>query len=128
MFGKIQELPPLLLSSLFSPLFERLRDGSVLAVVFAVFGLACTSGNEASQEGGPPAADAAPIFDLCDAFTEVGATCPMASPVTCFQECEAGGCFCDETSSGPRWTCVTDRSCLPACAPIDDACAPDAPE
>jgi hypothetical protein len=97
-------------------------------VLASVFVLACNSGStDASTEGGP--SDAAPVFDLCDAFTEVGASCPAASSILCFPLCEAGGCSCELTSAGPRWACVTDLSCVAPCAPIDafeDACAPDA--
>jgi hypothetical protein len=70
------------------------------------------------------AVDAPAPIDLCDAFTGVGTSCPGASPLVCFPMCEAGGCFCRETPDGPQWACVTDRSCEPTCAPIDeDACA-----
>jgi hypothetical protein len=64
-------------------------------------------------------------FDLCDAFTTVGSSCPAASPLLCFPMCDAGGCSCRESPRGPEWACVTDVSCLPPCAPIDDGCAPD---
>ncbi len=88
-----------------------------------VFGLGCSStGNAPSEDAGVEDAGA-PLFDLCDAFTSVGSACPTASPVRCFPLCEAGGCYCGQTAEGPRWNCVTDVSCQPACAPIDDACA-----
>ena len=80
--------------------------------------------NDAGADGGPTDAEP-PVIDLCDAFTGVGSTCPLASPVVCFPMCEAGGCSCSDTPDGPRWGCVTDRSCEQVCAPIDDACATD---
>ncbi len=41
--------------------------------------------------------------------------CPAASPLVCFPMCEAGGCSCSATPNGPRWSCVTDRSCEQVC-------------
>jgi hypothetical protein len=94
---------------------------------FASLPCAGCGGNKATS---PDAGivDAAGSVDLCDldAFTGVGTACPVASPVVCFPMCEAGGCSCDETPDGPRWSCVTDLSCQAACAPTDDACAADA--
>jgi hypothetical protein len=95
-----------------------------VAATGAVFELGCNSAGDASADASVEDADAE-LFDLCDAFTEVGSACPTASPVRCFPLCEAGGCYCSETAQGPRWKCVLDLSCQPACAPIDDACAPD---
>jgi hypothetical protein len=97
----------------------------VLAAALAACGGDHTSPPEPS-EAGPM--DAGPAANLCDidAFTGVGTACPMASALVCFPECEAGGCTCEATAAGPRWACVTDRSCLPSCAPIDDACAEEA--
>jgi hypothetical protein len=80
--------------------------------------------NDAGADAGPTDAEP-PVIDLCDAFTGVGTTCPLASPVVCFPMCEAGGCSCSDTPEGPRWGCVTDRSCEQVCAPIDDACVSD---
>jgi hypothetical protein len=84
----------------------------------------CGGDGTASAEAG--AIDAKAPIDFCDAFTGVGTACPGASPLVCFPMCEAGGCFCRETPEGPRWGCVTDRSCEQACAPLEeDACAGD---
>jgi hypothetical protein len=68
--------------------------------------------------------DAEPI--LCTEFTEAGAPCPVPSPVRCFAECEAGGCYCREQGPGrpPVWECTVDLSCLPDCGPLDDGCSP----
>jgi len=68
------------------------------------------------------------VVTVCDDFTEAGAPCSMASPLVCFPMCEAGGCRCHATAAGPRWECTTDLSCLPDCAPIDDACLAGAVE
>jgi len=46
-------------------------------------------------------------------------------PLRCFALCD-GGCSCSATAEGALWTCVTDLSCAPTCAPIDaldGACA-----
>lgn len=63
---------------------------------------------------------------ICTEFTEAGAPCPAASPVRCFSECEAGGCYCREQAPGepPIWVCTVDTTCLPDCAPLDDGCSP----
>jgi len=100
---------------------------SALATALAMLlaGSGCGSEDKASPEAGPFDA-ASPRVDLCDAFTGVGTACAAASPLACFPMCEAGGCFCGDTPDGPRWGCVTDRSCEPSCAPIDDACTTDA--
>src|SRR5450432_182341 len=98
---------------------------SILAMAVCLVAAGCHSEEAAPPEGGVADA-AAPSFDLCDAFTGVGTACAAASPRICFPMCEAGGCFCSNTADGPRWGCVTDRSCEPACAPLDDACASDA--
>jgi hypothetical protein len=68
----------------------------------------------------------AQAIDLCDAFSGVDTSCPIASPLRCFALCEASGCFCRATPSGPRWDCVIDLSCQPDCGPLDDGCAPSA--
>ena len=91
----------------------------------------CSSGTKTSPDAGivdADISDAAASVDPCDidAFTGVGTACRAPSPVVCFPLCEAGGCSCDETPDGPRWSCVTDLSCQPACAPTDDACAAEA--
>jgi hypothetical protein len=64
---------------------------------------------------------------ICTEFTEAGAPCAVPSPVRCFPECDAGGCFCSATAVGPRWSCLSDFSCMPDCAPIDDACSQSVP-
>jgi hypothetical protein len=92
-----------------------------LGVVLALGSAACSRNNAAADDGGIDDA-AATVIDICDAFTGVGTSCPLASPVQCFPECEAGGCFCRPTATGPQWACETDLSCIPDCAPIDDAC------
>jgi hypothetical protein len=89
----------------------------------AIATVGCGGDGTTSPEGGPADAEP-PAADLCDAFTGVGTACPTAGPLVCFPMCEAGGCFCKSTPDGPRWGCVTDTSCEPACAPLDDACAP----
>jgi hypothetical protein len=96
-------------------------------LAFSLAGCGATSSAAtATVEGGPT--DAAVAIDPCDldAFSGAGNACPFVTPIRCFAQCEAGGCFCQGTDSGPRWACTTDRSCLPACAPIDleqDGCA-----
>jgi hypothetical protein len=74
-------------------------------------------GADAGTDDAPPA-----ILDICDAFTGVGARCPLESPVRCFPECEAGGCYCGPGDAGAVWACVTDLSCVPDCGPLDDGC------
>ena len=99
---------------------------SILALALWLAAAGCHSDEAAAPaEGGLADARAAAV-DLCDAFTGVGTACPAAGPQICFPMCEAGGCFCSDTADGPRWGCVTDRSCEPPCAPLDDACASDA--
>jgi len=95
-----------------------------VAIVLAIASAACSRGGAVADAGED---GATPLLDICDAFTEVGTACPLASPVRCFPECEAGGCFCRATSEGPRWACETDLSCVPDCAPIDDACGVTGP-
>lgn len=100
----------------------------LLAAPFALLVLpqAC-NGNGGGGDGGPPEDGPSPVIDgepvLCTEFTEAGAPCPTASPVRCFPECEAGGCYCQETAHGRVWVCQTDLSCIPDCAPLDDGCA-----
>ena len=66
--------------------------------------------------------------DICDldAYTGNGKACPLVSGRLCFQECEAGGCRCVASSSGPVWSCTFDNSCFPDCGPLDDCGGPDA--
>jgi hypothetical protein len=90
--------------------------------------VACSGGSQApSGDGGSPI-DATQVTDgepeICTEFTEAGAPCSRVSPVRCFAECTTGGCSCQTTPAGPRWTCVTDLSCVPDCAPVDEACSP----
>ena len=106
------------------------RGIAALALLAAVGALAtmsasCGADDHATTDGGAlEAAMQAPDPCDLDAFTGAGMPCGTASPLVCFPECEAGGCSCVETTAGPRWSCVTDLSCLPACAPIDDGCTP----
>lgn len=111
---------------------RRARAIGLAAFLFPAFpalapalALSCNRTGGDSGEGGANdgGTDAGEAFDLCDAFTTVGSACPSASPTRCFPMCDAGGCFCRATAGGPQWACTTDLSCLPPCAPIDDACA-----
>ncbi len=92
----------------------------VVVALLVVSGPGCAS-NAAPADGGL-GADAPPVVDLCDAFTGVDTPCPFASPVRCFPACEASGCYCSRGAAGPRWTCVTDLSCVPDCGPLEDGC------
>jgi hypothetical protein len=110
-----------------SGLHRRQLATVVLVAALSAAAAGCGSHDSASPEGG--LADAqAPVFDLCDAFTGAGTACLAASPLICFPMCDSGGCFCKSTPDGPQWGCVTDTSCEPTCAPLDDACAPLSPE
>ncbi len=82
----------------------------------------CTGGDSgSSSDAGDATIEAT---DICSMFTDAGDPCPQASPTRCFPLCEAGGCYCQVSmGGGPRWKCVTDLSCIPDCAPIDDACS-----
>jgi len=85
--------------------------------------VSCGSSSGGSDGAVDAAGDAtADVVTVCDEFTEVGAPCSLASPLVCFPMCEAGGCSCRPTASGPRWACTTDLSCVPDCAPIDETC------
>jgi hypothetical protein len=60
---------------------------------------------------------------ICDEFTEAGAPCLGPSALRCFPLCDTGGYYCRATpGGGAHWVCVTDTTCLPDCAPIDEAC------
>ena len=101
----------------------------MIAAAVLAAGLATEGCHGASSANDGEAEDAmTPPFDgqpaICAEFTEAGAPCPLVSPVRCFPECDAGGCFCLSTPAGARWTCRTDLSCVADCAPIDDGCAP----
>jgi hypothetical protein len=105
--------------------------GGVASLVFLTLAIAsaslgCGGDHAEAAEAGPEDATAAVNVCDIDAFTGVGTACPAPSALVCFPQCEAGGCSCQATPDGPRWACVTDRSCLPSCAPIDDACAAEA--
>ncbi|HEY8039191.1 MAG TPA: hypothetical protein VIF15_05325 [Polyangiaceae bacterium] len=89
----------------------------------AASALAACSSDEAATDAGVVDATV-DALDLCGSFTDVGSPCPQVSPLRCFAQCEAGGCYCTSTPSGPRWTCQSDFSCVPDCAPMDDGCAP----
>jgi hypothetical protein len=97
------------------------------AVAVASFALACSActgdNGNASDAGGDATLEAT---DICSQFTDetkAGDPCPQASPTRCFPECESGGCYCAVgMGGGPAWKCTTDLSCMPDCAPIDDAC------
>ncbi|HEY3822365.1 MAG TPA: hypothetical protein VGL81_34605 [Polyangiaceae bacterium] len=102
--------------------------GFGLALILAVPG-ACNNNSSASGDDGgaidgtiEDGDDAAEPL-ICTEFTAVGAPCSTPSPVRCFAECEAGGCYCTATPSGPRWTCQSDLSCVADCGPLDDGCA-----
>jgi len=108
-------------------LHPGLALGFALALTLALPG-ACNGNSGAGDDGGAAdgtleGGDDASEPLICTEFTEAGAPCSTPSPVRCFAECEAGGCFCTATSAGPRWTCETDLSCLADCAPLDDGCA-----
>jgi hypothetical protein len=89
--------------------------------------VACSSGSAPPPSDAGPLVDATQVVDgepeICTEFTEAGAPCSRVSPVRCFPECTTGGCSCTTSPSGARWTCTTDLSCVPDCAPLDDACS-----
>lgn len=103
--------------------------GFALTLTLALPG-ACNSNNGASGDDGgatdatTESGDDASEPPICMEFTEPGSPCSAPSPVRCFPECEAGGCYCSATAQGPRWTCQSDLSCLADCAPLDDGCTP----
>jgi hypothetical protein len=113
-----------------APFIASAALGGALAVLGLLGACSNGTGSEAPEAGSPPdgalvprdGGSAAPTPCDPDAFTGVGTACPVVSPVLCFPVCEAGGCLCEQTPDGPRWRCILDNSCLPACAPIDDAC------
>src|SRR5579859_6600594 len=106
-----------------APRWQRLA--ALACVTVAAVAVACSAGSQAPSDAGAPV-DANALTDgepaICAEFTEAGAACSRVSPVRCFAECVTGGCSCTATPAGPRWTCITDLSCVPDCAPIDDAC------
>jgi hypothetical protein len=108
------------------PAFARSAGAEILLGLLCFSLLLGCSTSESSPDGGEGVgrSDAPPtVIDLCDAFTTVGARCPLESPVRCFPECEAGGCYCRPGEGGVVWACVTDLSCVPDCGPLDDGCA-----
>jgi hypothetical protein len=86
-------------------------------------GPACTSAADDSDGGTSASVDGAyadaPTF--CDFFTEAGAPCPAVSATACFPMCATGGCYCRASSTGPRWTCTVDFSCVPDAGPLEDS-------
>jgi len=101
--------------------------GFAFALTLVLPGACNGNGNDSGDDGGEldstvESGDDAAEPLICTEFTEAGAPCPTPSPVRCFPECEAGGCFCTATPQGPRWTCESDLSCLADCAPLDDGC------
>jgi hypothetical protein len=89
------------------------------ALALACAGCTGDSGGT-SDAGGDATMEAA---DICDMFTKVGDPCPQANPTRCFPMCDAGGCYCAVgMGGGPTWKCTSDFSCVPDCAPVDDAC------
>lgn len=109
----------------------RLHPGLGLGFAFAlVLALpeACSSnGGSPADDGGATdgtleSGDDAAEPPICLEFTEAGAPCSAPSPVRCFAECEAGGCYCTATPEGPRWTCQADLSCVADCGPLEDGC------
>jgi hypothetical protein len=102
--------------------------GAPTACVSASAGDGGEAGDEAAgdNQGIGPSDAGEPV--ICTEFTEAGEPCAVPSPVRCFPECEAGGCSCTATADGPRWRCLSDFSCMPDCAPIDDGCSPTLPD
>ena len=107
--------------------FARTEFLPGLAITAFCLGLSAGCSTSASNpdggEGGSSGDGAPAILDICDAFTSVGDRCPLESPVRCFPECEAGGCYCARGDGGAVWACATDLSCVPDCGPLDDGCA-----
>jgi hypothetical protein len=98
----------------------RFHAGSIaaLAAAWAVVAMAsCKGGGSAGPEEAGVEAEATgdasePL--LCMQFSQIGDPCPAPSPVRCFPQCDAGGCFCTSSGSGPpTWVCQTDLSCVP---------------
>ena len=106
-----------------------MRFSILLALVLPCTAFACSAGGDVTGDAG--VADSTTIVDvndeeplICTEFTaEAGAACPTPSPIACFACGDGGGCYCRQTPSGPRWTCVIDPGCLPCSG--EDNCAPD---
>jgi hypothetical protein len=108
-------------------LHPGLSLGFAFAVMLALPGACNNNGNASGDDGGAidgtlESGDDAAEPAICLEFTEAGAPCSPASPVRCFAECEAGGCYCTATPDGPRWTCQSDLSCVSDCGPLEDGC------
>ena len=84
------------------------------ALFFFLFG--CSTGSDTDGGADAPAEAAKDICDL-DAFFASGGHdggCSIPSTRMCFQPVKCPGTFCQclDTSSGPRWRCVTDHKCF----------------
>ncbi len=101
------------------------RRGALAFLVSAACLTGCKVTSVESDAGASEGDSALDAASICDDFTDVGEPCPAAIPVTCFPMCE-GGCFCREMPGvGPRWVCMSDTTCLPDCAPVDEPCGQD---
>ena len=112
-----------------------MRKLALLLSLAGFFVLAARCGGDDSSTPTDAGVDA---YDLCDldaflqepklydATATTGLPCPGVSNRVCFAECEAGGCKCVASASGPVWKCTEDFSCLPDGSPLDDTGAPDA--
>jgi hypothetical protein len=113
------------MGSLASWTCARAHAGALsLALVQTVAG--CGGDSNAADGGSTDATMFPPDGEpeICLEFTKAGAPCSHASPVRCFAECDAGGCYCSQSPGGARWTCITDLACVPDCGPLDDGCSP----
>ncbi len=95
-------------------------------LAFLIIALFVAAAVQCASTPAAPAVDAAAgdgAVDLCDlnAYTGNGKTCPYVSSRVCFKLCEAGGCRCVASGSGPVWNCVNDFSCQPDSSPTDDS-------
>ncbi|MGH7294208.1 MAG: hypothetical protein ACRELB_04715 [Polyangiaceae bacterium] len=114
-----------------------MRPESGLVVIFACgYAAVLAASCKGASSGGPSdagfesgAGDDGSEPAICEQFSAAGDPCPTPSPVRCFPECDSGGCYCRSGGGGgpPRWVCETDLSCVPDCAPLDDACSPPTP-
>jgi hypothetical protein len=98
----------------------------VACVACACAAIGCGSQESPPSEAGSPTDAETPVFDLCDAFTGADTSCAVPGPLQCFPFCD-GGCSCSASAAGPRWTCVTDLSCVSTCTPLealDGGCTP----
>lgn len=93
----------------------------------AIAACSTSSATPAGDDASAAADAAATTYDICDAFGGVGTACTLPGPFVCFALCD-GGCTCSGAPDAARWTCVTDLSCVPGCAPLealDGECAAD---